>query len=86
MAQQMKLSDLIAETYAADERANVVYCDGGNGCGFGENGQMVEYDPAKMADLIMLPTMSHTSDDRVECVWMSDWIDGDNGYRWQVRF
>lgn len=86
MTQPMKLSDLIAETFQSDEMPHVVLCDASNGCGFGEIGQMVEYDAANHADLMMTPTLPHISNDHCECVWASDWIDGDNGYRWQVRF
>jgi hypothetical protein len=95
MRKFIKLSELIAETYSPGESVHVAICDAGNGCAFGEAGQMVEYDPARHGDLVMTPTLPHMSDDYVECVWASEWIEDDdrnapyrasNPYRWQVRF
>lgn len=85
----MTLSQLIAETYIADEAKFFVFCDAGNGCGFGAAGQAVRYeeDQARAYGHIdMRQTEPHMSDDRVETVYASDWIEGDNGYRFQVRF
>lgn len=83
------LAELIAEKFTADEAKHFVFCDAGNGCGFGEAGQATRYDDACAAQygaVVMRPTLPHMSDDRVECVWASDWIDGENGYRYQIRF
>lgn len=83
------LSSILAEFFAEHETRSVVFCDAGNGCGFGEAGRVVDYDPATMADLIMTDIPEgepRTSDDGFESTTQSAWQDGDNGYRWQVRF
>lgn len=83
------LAELIAETYTDMDTKYFVLCDAGNGCAFGEAGQTLEYDDraaALYANIEMRPTEPHMSEDRVECVYASDWIDGENGYRYQVRF
>lgn len=83
------LSSIIAEFFGEDEAKNVVYCDGGNGCAFGAAGQVLEYDPAKMADLTMTDIPEgedRMSDDGFESMTQSEWQEGENGYRWRVRF
>jgi hypothetical protein len=79
----------LASIVADYETKLVVYCDAGNGSGFGESGRALDYDPSTMADLIMtdIPDEgARTSNDGVTCHTQSAWQDGDNGYRWQVRF
>lgn len=83
------LSQLVSETYTAHETKWFVCCDDGNGCGFGTKGQGMAYDEAadaRYGALQMHATAIHESDDHVECTWASDWIEGENGYRYQVRF
>jgi len=60
-----------------------------HGMSFGEAGRVIDYDPAAMADLIMTDIPDgedHTSADGFESMTQSEWQDGDNGYRWRVRF
>ena len=83
------LASIIAEFFGEDETKSVVFCDAGNGCGFGEAGRVVDYDPATMADLIMTDIPEgedRTSDGGFESHTQSEWQDGENGYRWRVRF
>jgi len=83
------LASIVAEFSVDDETKWVVYCDDGSGCGFGESGRVLEYHPETMAGLIMhdIPDGDdRTSDDGFESHTQSAWQDGDNGYRWQVRF
>ena len=83
------LTSIVAEFFGEEETKSVVFCDAGNGCGFGEAGRVVDYDPATMADLIMTDIPEgedRTSDDGFESMTQSAWQDGENGYRWQVRF
>lgn len=83
------LSSIIAEFFGEDENRGVVFCDAGNGCGFGEDGRVLDYDPAKMADLIMTDIPEgedKVSADGFESMTQSEWQDGENGYRWRVRF
>lgn len=83
------LDSIVAEFFGEDETKSVVFCDAGNGCGFGEAGRVVDYDPATMADLIMTDIPEgddRTSEDGFESHTQSGWQDGENGYRWQVRF
>ena len=88
MTRQATLAALIAETFGADEPKLFVLCDAGNGSAFGAAGQALDYDDAAAARygaLVMRPTAPHLSADQVECAWASEWIEGDNGYRYQVR-
>lgn len=83
------LQDLIDDTYAADETKFFVFCDAGNGSSFGEAGQTMTYDEEEAdayGHLVMRPTAAHRADDGTECAWASEWVDGENGYRFQVRF
>jgi len=83
------LQDLIADTYAADETTFYVFCDGGNGSSFGQAGQTVTYDKEDAeayGHLVMRPTAAHRADDGTACAYASEWVDGENGYRFQVRF
>jgi hypothetical protein len=83
------LESIIAEFFSEDESKSVVFCDDGNGCGFGEAGRIVDYDPATMAHLVMTDIPegeNRPSDDGFESYTQSEWQDGGNGYRWRVRF
>ena len=83
------LASIVAEFFGEDETKSVVFCDDGNGCGFGEAGRVVDYDPSTMADLIMTDIPEgddRTSEDGFESYAQSEWQDGANGYRWRVRF
>ena len=83
------LSSIVAEFFGKDETKSVVFCDAGNGCGFGGAGRVVDYDPAAMADLIMTDIPEgddRTSEDGFVSSTQSEWQHGENGYRWQVRF
>lgn len=83
------LASIVAEFFAENETKSVAFCDAGNGCAFGEAGQVLEYDPAKMADLIMTDIPEgedRISDDGFESLTQSEWQEGENGYRWRVRF
>lgn len=83
------LSSIVAEFFGEDETKSVIYCDAGNGCGFGEDGQALEYDAAKMGGLIMTDIPGgedRTSSDGFESMTQSEWQVGENGYRWRVRF
>ena len=83
------LASIVAEFFTEYEAKSVVFCDAGNGCGFGEAGRVVDYDPATMADLIMTDIPegeARVSSDGCEVTTQSAWQDGENGYLWQVRF
>ncbi|MEK9895222.1 MAG: hypothetical protein VW518_02175 [Burkholderiaceae bacterium] len=83
------LQDLIDDTYAADETKFLVLCDAGNGSSFGEAGQTMVYGPSEAetyGHLAMRPTADHRADDGTECGYASEWVDGESGYRFQVRF
>lgn len=83
------LASIVAEFFGEDEAKSVVFCDAGNGCGFGEAGRVLDYDPTTMADLIMTDIADgddRTSEDGFESMTQSEWQDGENGYRWRVRF
>ena len=83
------LASIIDEFFGENETKHVVFCDAGNGCGFGEAGRGVEYDPDTMADLIMTDIPDgedRTSDDNLEVATQSEWQEGANGYRWRVKF
>lgn len=83
------LASIIAEFFGEYETKSVIFCDAGNGSGFGEAGRALDYDPATMAHLIMTDIADgedRTSDDGFESMTQSDWQDGQNGYRWRVRF
>lgn len=83
------LASIVAEFFGEDETKSVVYCDAGNGCGFGEDGQVLEYDAEKMGNLIMTDIAEgedRMSADGFESMTQSEWQDGENGYRWRVRF
>lgn len=83
------LASIIAEFFVDDERKSVVFCDAGNGSAFGAAGRVIDYDPATMADLIMADIPDgedRVSEDGFESMTQSDWQDGENGYRWRVRF
>lgn len=81
-----KLADLIN-----DFGANAfIYADKGNGCAFGEAGQAIEYDDdaaEKYGKIVMTALETpELSDDGVEATYSSEWIDGDNGYSFKVKF
>ncbi len=80
------LSILVAE-FGANA---FVFCDAGNGCGFGEHGQMIDYDRAsaeRYGAIELAPlTEAITSEDGTACAFSSDWQDDANGYRWRVMF
>lgn len=83
------LASIVAEFFGEDETKSVVFCDAGNGCGFGEAGRVVDYDPVTMADLVMIDIpegADRTSGDGFESMTESEWQAGENGYRWRVRF
>ncbi len=83
------LQDLIDDTYAADETKFFVFCDAGSGASFGEAGQGVVYGPDAAdayGNLVMRRATPHRADDNTACAYASEWIDGENGYRFQVRF
>jgi hypothetical protein len=83
------LASIVAEFFGEDEAKSVVFCDAGNGCGFGEDGRVLDYDPATMADLIMTDIPEgedRISADGFESMTQSEWQEGENGYRWRVRF
>lgn len=83
------LASLVAEFFGADETKSVIFCDAGNGSGFGEAGRVVDYDAATMAGLIMTDITTGedcTSYDGFESHTQSAWQDGGDGYRWRVRF
>lgn len=83
------LASIIDEFFGEDETKSVVFCDAGSGCGFGESGRVVDYDPGTMANLIMtdIPEgADRISDDGFDSTTQSEWQVGENGYRWQVRF
>jgi hypothetical protein len=89
MPKTLTLAALIAEVYTADEPKFFVLCDSGSGSAFGEAGQTLDCDDAaaeKYGNLIMVPTLPHKTNDGLEAIYASEWIDGDNGYRYQVRF
>jgi len=77
------LASIVAEFFSEDETKSVVFCDAG------EAGRVVDYVPATMANLIMTDIPEgddRTSDDGFESFTQSEWQEGENGYRWQVRF
>jgi hypothetical protein len=83
------LASIMDEFHGDYETKSVVYCDAGNGCGFGESGRITDYDPATMAGLIMTDIPAgedRTSEDGFDSMTQSAWQDGENGYRWRVRF
>lgn len=85
----MTLAQLIAETYIDAEAKFFVLCDAGSGSAYGEAGQTMRYEQdqaRRYGHLEMRPTEPHLSEDRMETVYASDWVDGDNGYRYQIRF
>jgi hypothetical protein len=90
MTKSLKLNDLIAETYTADDTKYFGFADRGNGCGFGEAGQTVTYDDncaREYGDIILTACSPIIGEDgRSEYVYASDWIDGQNGYQFRVLF
>jgi hypothetical protein len=85
------LSSIIVEFFSEDETKNVLFCDAGNGCAFGEMGQFADYDAATMGDLIMTDIPADADDvwledGKASSITQSEWQDGENGYRWRVRF
>lgn len=83
------LQDLIDDIFTPDETKFFVFCDDGNGSAFGEAGQALVYcqDAADAyGHLVMHPTADHWADDGTECGYASEWVDGENGHRFQVRF
>jgi hypothetical protein len=80
------LASIVEELCGIDETRYVIYADAGNGCGFGENGRAVEYDPAWGALVMHAIPFGTKSDDGLECTVASDWQDGDNGYRFRILF
>jgi hypothetical protein len=66
-----------------------VFCDAGNGCAFGEAGQAIDYDASaaeKYGQIDMTETAPHKAADGTGCNFASAWIEGDNGYRYKIRF
>ena len=65
-----------------------IFCDRGNGSGFGEDGQFVRIDEDTLesyGDIEMhrldVPLISQ---DGFEIEWLSGWIVGDNGYEYRI--
>ena len=83
------LAQLVLEFFSEDESKGFVFCDAGNGSAYGEDGQYVPYDndAAKTyGPVTMVYTGPHKTVDRLETIYASDWIKGDNGYRYMIRF
>lgn len=83
------LQDLIDDTYTADEAKFFVFCDAGNGAGYGSAGRTVvygEFEAAAYGHLVMRPTADHRADDGTECGYASEWADDETGYAFKVRF
>lgn len=83
------LAELVEE-YGANA---FVLADAGNGCGYGEDGQLAMYDEAaadEYGETEMLELSEpHMSDDGQECTYASEWIEqgeGDNPYRVRLFF
>jgi hypothetical protein len=70
-----------------------IFADAGNGCGFGEAGQALDYDEAaaKAHGDVELTKLDApiTSNDGYEVNYASDWIvtgEGSNPYRYRIMF
>lgn len=67
-----------------------VFADAGNGSGFGEKGRFVSYDDeaagAYGATEMIELAEPHISDEGAACHYASEWIDGQNGYRFRIFF
>lgn len=83
-----KLRELIEEF---DANA-FVFCDRGQGCGFGANGVATDYDEERAAEygeveLAELPEPV-MSEDGMECNYSSEWFasEGWPGHEWRLMF
>lgn len=83
------LQNLIDEHGAAA----FIFADQGNGAGFPEAGQAIDYDEdcaSEYGEIEMLPLESpHISADGFECEFASEWITkgcGDNPYMFRLYF
>lgn len=80
------LGSIVQEFFGHDETKNVIYCDKGNGCGFGQAGRVTEYSP-EWADLIMMEIGEPvTTDDGFKPTVQSEWQGGANGYSFRIQF
>jgi len=89
MLNNRTVASIMDEFFGADEHPSVVFCDAGNGCAYGEAGQVLDYDRNTMADLVMTDIPDgedRMSNDGFESSVQSKWQHGANGYRWRVRF
>lgn len=80
------LKDLIAK-YAAD---GFFFMDRGNGCAWGEAGEIMGYDADTAewyGDVELHPvTEPHIAGNGQAVEFLSDWIDGQNGYSYRIGF
>ena len=81
----MQLHDLIVQ-YQAN---GFVFADTGNGCGFGELGQFVDWDDKTATaygniELVLLDAPI-TSEDGIVCTYASEWIEAGKGGNYQYR-
>lgn len=83
------LASIISEFFGEDETRTVILCDVGNGSAWGEAGRATDYDAEVMSNLTMTDIADgedRISSDGFESLTQSAWQDGENGYRWRVRF
>lgn len=79
------LADLIAE-YDANA---FFYMDRGNGAGWGERGELADYDQnaaAVYGPVEMHLCIGHVAGNGQELSWISDWIGSNNGYSFRLGF
>ena len=86
------LASIVEEFFGEDETPRVIFCDAGNGCGFGEEGRAVDYVPAWGSLLMTNITpdcADHETTDGFTATVQSEWQvtgEGSNPYRYRIRF
>ena len=84
-----KMTTTLAQLVAEYDANGFFYMDSGNGSAWGEAGEMMDYDDdaaAQYGHIEMTEISGHKAGNGQDLEWISDWIEGENGYRFRVGF